>query len=201
MVLIAVFFLFVLCWRPSDGAVLPQWVYRKNFCPDPYNISMWITASKRINCFHKLTSVNSNEQAMVYHCMPSSFLNETVEFCGRNVPVAPGNCPIYNYKVAQNTRPTYYTCNNFTSGCPSAVFESKEVYKHPECLEIDSNMKCFKAEKNCVHESTVSTSTKERTTTENQTIITTSIKGDTNSSLWDPSDIIENLNRTHAQER
>lgn len=70
--------------------MLPQWVYRKNSCPDPYNISMWITASKRINCFHKLTSVNSNEQAMVYHCMPSSFLNETVEFCGRNVPVAPG---------------------------------------------------------------------------------------------------------------
>lgn len=185
MVLIAVFFLFVLCWRPFDGAVLPQWVYRKNSCPDPYNISMWITASKRINCFHKLTSVNSNEQAMVYHCMPSSFLNETVEFCGRNVPVAPGNCPIYNYKVAQNTRPTYYTCNNFTSGCPSAMFESKEVYKHPECLEIDSNMKCFKAEKNCAHESTV---------------ITTSIKSDTNSSLWDPSDIIENLNRKHAQE-
>lgn len=25
----------------------------------------------------------------------------------------------------------------------------------PECLEIDSNKKCFKAEKNCAHESTV----------------------------------------------
>lgn len=25
----------------------------------------------------------------------------------------------------------------------------------PECLEIDSNMKCFKAEKNCAHESTL----------------------------------------------
>lgn len=47
-----------------------------------------------------------------------------------------GNCPIYNYKVAQNTRPTYYTCNNFTSGCPSAMFESKEVYKRKFRLQI-----------------------------------------------------------------
>lgn len=37
------------------------------------------------------------------------------------------------------------------------VYISQNTYflADPECLEIDSNMKCFKAEKNCAHESTL----------------------------------------------
>lgn len=78
--------------RQCSGAILPQWVYRVDSCPDPSNFSQWINASKRLNCFHKLDSHNPLEQAMVYHCLPSSFLNETVEFCGKNVPIQPGVC-------------------------------------------------------------------------------------------------------------
>lgn len=76
--------------RQCSRAVLPKWVYRVDSCPDPSNFSQWIDASKRLNCFHELESRNANEQAMVYQCMPSSFLNETVEFCGKSVPIAPG---------------------------------------------------------------------------------------------------------------
>lgn len=81
-----VFKLFLTC--ESDG--LPQWVYRADSCPDSNNISQWIAASKRLNCYNNLTSNDPNEQVRVYHCVPTSFLNETVEFCGRSIPIAPG---------------------------------------------------------------------------------------------------------------
>lgn len=76
--------------RQWSSAVLPQWVYRVKSCPDPSNFSQWIDASKRLNCYHRLDSHDPLEQAMVYHCIPSSYLNETVEFCGTNVPISPG---------------------------------------------------------------------------------------------------------------
>nr|XP_022334759.1 uncharacterized protein LOC111131489 isoform X3 [Crassostrea virginica] len=93
-------------------------------------------------------------QAKVYHCLPSSYLNETVEFCGMNVPVAPGNCPIYNYKQGQNVAPGYYNCSGFGSGCPQQMFFSKNVYKHPKCLNINRGAQCFEAEVTCKKSST-----------------------------------------------
>lgn len=69
---------------------MPIWVYRVNSCPDPGDLSQWVEASKKLNCYHNLTSSDPSKQAMVYHCLPSSFLNETVEFCGTSVPIPPG---------------------------------------------------------------------------------------------------------------
>lgn len=158
-VIIALIQLSLLCWRPYYSAVLPKWVYRvDSSCPNPSNFSQWIEASKRLNCYHNLTSTKRNEQAMVYHCLPSSFLNETVEFCGRNVPISPGSCPIYNYEIVQNTQPTSRNCTDFISGCPTNMFHSKEVYKHPACLKLNAQMRCFAAEENCTNESTTTTS-------------------------------------------
>ena len=77
-------------WKPYVFASLPRWAHRVDSCPDPGNISEWVEASHRLNCYHDLTSNDPYEQAAVYHCLPSSFLNETVEFCGKNVPIAPG---------------------------------------------------------------------------------------------------------------
>lgn len=78
-------------WTPGIFAVLPKWVHRVEFCPNLDNISEWIEASKKLNCVHDLFSGDPKEQGNVYHCLPSSFLNETVEFCGRNNPVEAGN--------------------------------------------------------------------------------------------------------------
>lgn len=75
---------------PSTFAGLPKWVRRVEFCPNPGNISLWIEESKKLNCYHHLSSDDPKMQEKVYHCLPSSFLNETVEFCGRNVPVEAG---------------------------------------------------------------------------------------------------------------
>ncbi|XP_062618258.1 uncharacterized protein LOC134279855 isoform X2 [Saccostrea cucullata] len=130
----------------------PVWVHRVNKCPHYNNLTAWIEASKRLNCFHDLRSADPKEQTRVYHCIPSVFLNETVEFCGRNEPIQAGNCPIYNYRYAANASPSYYNCTNFTSGCPSKMYFSKDVYKHRECIEIDETKRCYVAEV-CSHKS------------------------------------------------
>lgn len=128
---------------------LPQWVYRVNSCPDPKNISQWIEASKRLNCYHNLTSSNPTEQERIFHCLPSSFLNETVEFCSRSVPIESGNCPVYSYEFGTSTTPISYNCTAFISGCPTAMFKSKEIYKFPKCLKLNRKLRCFEAERNC----------------------------------------------------
>lgn len=75
------------------AAELPQWVHRVDSCPDTSDISYWIRASDKLNCYNNLTSDDPNEQKRVYQCMQSSFLNETVEFCSVSVSIeADPNC-------------------------------------------------------------------------------------------------------------
>nr|XP_034324500.1 uncharacterized protein LOC105344449 isoform X5 [Crassostrea gigas]XP_034324501.1 uncharacterized protein LOC105344449 isoform X5 [Crassostrea gigas]XP_034324502.1 uncharacterized protein LOC105344449 isoform X5 [Crassostrea gigas] len=139
------------------SASLPQWVYRVDSCPDPKNISQWIEASKKLNCYHNLTSNNPTEQERIYHCLPSSFLNETLEFCSRSVLINSGNCPVYSYEFGTSNTPISYNCTDFISGCPTVMFKSKEVYKFPMCLNLRPKLRCFEAEKNCLSNTTYST--------------------------------------------
>lgn len=69
---------------------LPQWVYKKPICPNSTDLSKWVEASKEIGCFHNLTSNDPSHQERVYHCLPTSSLNETVEFCGPNILIKQG---------------------------------------------------------------------------------------------------------------
>nr|XP_022296697.1 uncharacterized protein LOC111106341 isoform X1 [Crassostrea virginica] len=151
----SIFSLLVLIhWTTINFAALPTWVHRVHKCPDPNRLRDWLEAAKKLNCLHNLTSNDIIEQKRVYHCLPSSFLNETVEFCGENVPIESGKCPVYNYAVHQNTRPTSYNCSKFVSGCPQeAPSWSKEVYKYPACLNLNKIEKCFEAEKDCKNSS------------------------------------------------
>lgn len=76
---------------PISAGTLPENVHRLNSCPEAKNKTAWEEASKRLKCnFHK----NS-----FYHCLPSTYLNETIEFCGKLTAVSEGHCPIYNYEM------------------------------------------------------------------------------------------------------
>lgn len=153
IVVLALLQIIFINWTSCNGASLPKWVHRVDSCPDPTNMSQWIHASKLLNCPHDPSTPEDNLER-VYHCMPSSFLNETVEFCGRNVPIDEGYCPIYNYEYRQNTQPTYFNCISFTSGCPNKTFFSKEAFKHPACLRIISSSRCYEAQTNCSYKYT-----------------------------------------------
>lgn len=68
-------------------AQLPQYVFKADFCPNTNDSSQWKDASDRLHCLHDLDSTDARN---VYHCLPTSFLNETVEFCGKAITVPPG---------------------------------------------------------------------------------------------------------------
>lgn len=72
------------------NADLPSFVFRTSNCPKPGNISEWNKASDRLGCPNRIESKSPKEQQNVYHCIPSNYLNETVEFCGKNVPIQGG---------------------------------------------------------------------------------------------------------------
>lgn len=126
-------------------ARLPQYVFRA-VCPYTNDSSQWEDSSNRLYCLHDL---NSTDTGNVYHCLPSSFFNETVEFCGRAITVPPGYCPIYNYTDKAGDVPGRYNCSGFVSGCPTESFLSKDVRKFPSCLNINRKHGCYIDDWNC----------------------------------------------------
>lgn len=127
---------------------LPQWVHRRPFCPNPTDINKWIEASKELNCYHNLTLNDPTKQERVYHCLPTSSLSETVEFCSRSILIRQGYCPVYSYSSEETVKPQPCTCLDSTSGCPKESFYSKEVYKFPHCLKLRDEFNCSEAVRN-----------------------------------------------------
>lgn len=131
---------------PISAGTLPENVHRLNSCPEAKNKTAWEEASKRLKC-------NSHKNSF-YHCLPSTYLNETIEFCGKLTAVSEGHCPIYNYENGA-TVATSKNCSNFTYGCPNPPnppdfpFHSDTFYLYPACLEINKVARCYYAEPNC----------------------------------------------------
>ncbi|XP_062610437.1 uncharacterized protein LOC134272207 [Saccostrea cucullata] len=117
-------------------------------CPAANNKTAWELASKGLGC-SLFGKISRNKK--LYHCLPSSSLNEYVEFCGFTAPMDPGYCPVFHYvnTSGKNSAPSYLNCSTFSSGCPREFYFSRDVYKYPECLDIDISHGCFRADNNC----------------------------------------------------
>lgn len=145
-----VLFLMVLV---AEG-FLPKSAHRVDFCPEANNITAWIKASIRLGCSDYTSKSIKNKK--LYHCLPSSFLNETIEFCALSIAIPRGKCPIYNYKNGA-TVATGISCANFTNGCPSPVenpYHSNSFYKYFACWNINKKSNCYHADKNCSKDET-----------------------------------------------
>nr|XP_022306072.1 uncharacterized protein LOC111112665 isoform X3 [Crassostrea virginica] len=126
---------------------------RVHECPAANNLIAWKKASLRFNCseYSEHYTINVIRRKMLYHCLPSIFLNETIEFCGPNAAIERGKCPIYNY-VFGATAATGSSCTNFTRGCPDpkhSPYHSSSFYKYNACWDINKEFRCFHAEPNC----------------------------------------------------
>lgn len=133
---------------PILVGTLPDNAYRIFSCPVAKNKTAWKEASKRLKC------EENPRKKMLYHCLPSTYLNETIEFCGKLSAVSPGSCPIYNYENGA-TVATSKNCSNFTDGCPnpqSDPFHSDTFYLYPACFKINKVARCYYAEPNCPKE-------------------------------------------------
>lgn len=71
---------------------LSKTAHRVDHCPEANNLSAWKKASIRINCseYSEHYSLKIIKKRLLYHCLPSTFLNETIEFCGPNTAIEKG---------------------------------------------------------------------------------------------------------------
>lgn len=82
-----------------------------------------------------LTFINNSVQNRYSHFLLffRTFLYEFNYNCILFVFDKPGYCPIYNYG---SRYATYHSCSDFTSGCPTAMFHSKNVYQRKWTLVL-----------------------------------------------------------------
>ncbi|XP_056003172.1 uncharacterized protein LOC130049477 isoform X2 [Ostrea edulis] len=155
----------------QNDAKLPKFVNRVSKCPEPGDITKWERRSEELECHHPLQGGSSQQQSHVYHCLPSSYLNESVEYCGISGPVDAGNCPVYKYANTngRNKAVSYRQCRHFTTGCPDEFYHSKEVYKYPSCLNLNEVSKCYLNDIACPTKDNVSIVT--MSSTENTTTL------------------------------
>ncbi|XP_056021827.1 uncharacterized protein LOC125650423 isoform X2 [Ostrea edulis] len=130
-------------------AYLPGNARRVNSCPEPNNLTAWKIAARKLNCSEYIEA--NIQKGNLYHCLPSNFLNETIEFCGGSAAIDKGECPVYNYQNGA-TVPTGRSCEKFTSGCPEPQippYHSLQFYKYSECFNINRIDRCYHAEPDC----------------------------------------------------
>uniref|UniRef100_A0A8W8LYD1 Uncharacterized protein n=1 Tax=Magallana gigas TaxID=29159 RepID=A0A8W8LYD1_MAGGI len=101
----------------------------------------WGMASSRLGC-------NSTHG---YQCVPNKHLTSLIEFCyprGVNILFEKGNC----LELADDGILNHVPCNKmFEFGCPDKFYLSNEIYKYPSCLAINTTLKCFYADFNCIY--------------------------------------------------
>nr|XP_034299379.1 uncharacterized protein LOC117680792 [Crassostrea gigas] len=86
-----------------------------------------------------------------YHCLPTLFLNESVEICLTVELIQGGVCVIYNPYLKKASFDSESSCvgkTNF-SGCPNVTYNSNEIYLYPSCQKINPVKQCYLADSTC----------------------------------------------------
>ncbi|XP_056002500.1 uncharacterized protein LOC130049233 [Ostrea edulis] len=108
------------------------------YCPT--NLTEVIAASARLNCGEDRFG---NDQ---YLCLPNVRKTGLVEYCHKGViPLIPsGYC-------VDTTGGQLYSrkCEQFLYGCPSQHFQTNKIYRHPACLNINTENRCYIADPSC----------------------------------------------------
>lgn len=107
----------------------------------PTNETSWMQRSASFGC------TNSQE----YHCLPTSSLNKSGEYCLTVTLVQPGYCVIYNSYLKNVSFDSESSCvrkTNF-SGCPDKSYNSNKIYLYPSCQKINPVKQCYLADSSC----------------------------------------------------
>lgn len=113
-----------------------------NVCPK--NEHDVIQASKRLECGFDIYGNNQ------YMCIPNKEKTSLVEFCFQGVMgiVEKGNCLEFS-----EGEYIPHNCNQFSHGCPKAHFYDYDIYKHPACQNINTELQCYVLDLNCTAQS------------------------------------------------
>lgn len=107
----------------------------------PINETSWMQRSASFGC--------TNPQE--YHCLPSLFLNGSVEGCVTVNLILPDYCVIYNPYLKEARIDSISSCvrkTNF-SRCPTESYNSNEIHRHPSCQKINPVKQCYLADSSC----------------------------------------------------
>lgn len=105
------------------------------------NKEAWDKSSERLKC----------NRTHGYHCVPNSQLTSLVEFCyprGRTILFQEGNC----LELAGSGILNHFPCKQiFSSGCPDSFYYGNQIYKYPKCLAINTTLRCFDYDLQCIN--------------------------------------------------
>lgn len=123
---------FICECRSLDGYEFP--VSTTKACPK--NLTEWKERSNTLSC----------NTSNAYMCMPNQNITYLLEFCYSRgqIRILKGLCAVLQHHSTVHV----YRCVNFTSGCPSSDYRSKDVEKYYKCVSIGNG--CFLAEPSCV---------------------------------------------------
>lgn len=132
------FLLFIEAFVPNviNSVVLP--LRESEECPT--NETSWMQRSTSFVC-------NNTQE---YHCLPTLFLNGSVEGCLNVTEIKPGFCTIYNpyFKTARiDDKSECDQINEFN--CPKDFYDSNKSYLYPSCQKINPVEKCYLSNPNC----------------------------------------------------
>lgn len=107
----------------------------------PLNKEAWNNSSVRLRC----------NNTGLYYCLPNTDLTSLIEFCyprgGRQL-FQEGNC----LELAGAGYLNHVPCmKTFLSGCPDSFYFGDEIYKYPNCLTINVDLRCFESDTQCIN--------------------------------------------------
>lgn len=123
----------------SDSCSISRYTVQKvENCPE--SKEKWKEAAARKKC-EDYAIFCDEPKRLKYHCVISSFINETLEVCAYTQNIVLGHCTDYSISgnlIKQNRRTN---CKAFESKpCPLFYF-STEAYKYPGCYELTKRSK------------------------------------------------------------
>ncbi|XP_062609906.1 uncharacterized protein LOC134271712 isoform X2 [Saccostrea cucullata] len=137
--------------------------YTVNSCP--LNETEFNESAKRLNC-----SVDENGRSQ-YTCVPNTNKTALVEFCYKFTVglYEKGNClETLGYGFLDQV-----SCHHFQEGCPANHFKGTDLYKYPECLNINTHQQCYFADPSCPNTSQFTTTNITFKRTEEQVFLNT----------------------------
>ncbi|XP_062583329.1 uncharacterized protein LOC134245083 [Saccostrea cucullata] len=106
----------------------------------------WRKREEFMRCGSVLQSCTRPER-FVYHCLPNSFWNKTIEVCAPKKSIVLHKCAEYNEEGTRIQTNFEHSCLDADITCP-VHYSSDEAYKYQTCYKLESNLHTTKAQTN-----------------------------------------------------
>lgn len=97
----------------------------------PRNHSEWTERAQQLQC-HKIQQTCTSRQRFVYHCLPNSYWNKTIELCAPQKYITLKYCPEYNEEGMRVQENYAHRCSSGVVPCP-ITYTSDKSYKYQQC--------------------------------------------------------------------